>query len=298
MSDARFFAGSVQGAGQIFALMPPKSSLVVRAIAKYSSFRNPFGANIFYGTFLSHCGFKLYSVTQFLSSSLNVLVHMPLDSMQLDAIASSSTQRSKRARADEGISTPSGTDLSQQVRALAELELAAARLSLQNDLSIRNHAAALEFVVLLKRDHPFIKNIRSARVKFEEECGGKKGHGRGTPDMWCFKALCLTMKSLLTEPTEVAVVDSILSQVSSPLAYAEYVCALHDKDLSDDHEYKGYARMVIEFGPASGPLHHVLTKYIMTLPGAEIRPGRAARGPLARATQKHLDAVSKLMKKN
>lgn len=213
----------------------------------------------------------------------------------LDTIISAGGSRPKRPRSDGEASVAAGA-LEGTVAALAALQISNAKLTLQNDLQLRNVSAAVEFVALLPKDNIIITSARAGRKTFEDQFAGKKGHGKGTPDIWAFRAAVLGLASVM--PEEKDAILAIAASLTEPAHFMDMISTVNDKDCSDDHEYKGMARITFQFGSKGEQLKRLFAKYILTVDKAEIRPGRAARSALARDTQQKLDDLQKIMKKN
>ena len=79
--------------------------------------------------------------------------------------------------------------------------------------------------------------------------------------------------------------------------YIDVCSACTIKDCSEEHAYAGKCRIIIQFGCRILTEKQAWVEYWDGQENAEIRAGRAARQPLARAAQEKLTALQKALGK-
>ena len=124
---------------------------------------------------------------------------------------------SRRRRRDSGEAMPvsgSTDEMWRIVNATANLAIAEAKLSLDNENRIRNHGAALETVVETSVDCPIADLMIKAGSKYDAAIKSQKAAGvstveLGAPDEWKFKAGMLGLAQALPAGAEKEAVTAI-----------------------------------------------------------------------------------------
>ena len=182
----------------------------------------------------------------------------------------------------------------------AELVIIDTKLALQTDLAERTHGAALEIVTLCKSDHCIPKAMKAARLAYEKAIYGNKGHEEGSPDNWLFKAGLLAFSQECVRRGHGDMASSVLAiakALKREIDYIDVCSACTIKDCSEEHAYAGKCRIIIQFGSRIQTEKMAWVEYWDAQDNAEVRAGRAARQPLARAAQEKLTALQKALGK-
>ena len=120
-----------------------------------------------------------------------------------------------------------GQELKEIVVAIAELQIADAKLGLQHDHMLRSHAAALESIFIVDPSHGVPRAMKAAKVQYDEKTHGKKGHDEGAPDEWTYKAVTLALAQCLNSPEK----DALLAhagQLSKPADFMDIIMVQWD----------------------------------------------------------------------
>ena len=98
---------------------------------------------------------------------------MSLADMDIDNLLKTGSERSTRRRRLEGslaaaVGSSDGQELKEIVVAMAELQIADAKLGLQNDHLLRSHAGAVESVFIIDSTHSVPRAMKAAKVPIHQ----------------------------------------------------------------------------------------------------------------------------------
>lgn len=182
-----------------------------------------------------------------------------------------------------------GYEKDSHAKAMEELTVMQARLSLRNSRDISELKAQVQSVILFASDEPVVKLCLGAQRWYGEQVAGKPGHGLGAPDMHTWRALLMFLAEQAPEEADRAYFQKHLDEKAGGVEamQGKVIVAIMTKTGTPDKKKLTSVRGD-EFEEVVEKMVPILAK----LPSAEPKYGRGPRTGLEREVQTRLDRVT------
>ena len=180
------------------------------------------------------------------------------------------------------------------VKQMSKLLVAEAQLSLSNAKVVRDIKGLLNTSTIILAASPAVAAIRAAAAAYEKATFKKPGHGQGSPDMWCCRAMLLCMVKLLPPGDQLNALQSQLTTLQNPFSYKDVVGVCRCRECFK--EDIGH-RLDLCTGPLGKPIENIICKFFATDKACEIKVGVAPRSGVERTVAAEMGKFQDIFQK-